>query len=138
MQSRQAGLPFDSHIHSRYNAIFWAARYPYRKIHNRLLVLITGMSAEKDIQGMIEAWLLRTIHIIATQSGHPRAIPPEELAEEIRLLTDVPVASEPNAAASLESALEIVTDDQLILATGSVFEVASVRVAWMERQKIGA
>ena len=99
------------------------------------MILITGMSADKDIQGMLEAWLPRTAHIITTTSGHPRAIPPEELADQIRKLTDVPVTAEQTAARSLQSALEIVRDDQLIIATGSVFEVASVRVAWMERQK---
>jgi len=123
-----------------------AAHNPYsaRALRNTLdqyypdkpMILITGMSADKDIQGMIEAWLPRTAHIITTQSGHPRAIPPEELAEEIRALTDVPVTAESNATSSLQSALKMVADDQLILATGSVFEVASVRVAWMEQPKM--
>jgi dihydrofolate synthase/folylpolyglutamate synthase len=102
------------------------------------MILITGMSEDKDIHGMIEAWLPRTARIITTDSGHPRAVPPDKLAEEIRALTDVPVTAEPNSMASLETALEMVGKDQLILATGSVFEVASVRIAWMERQKIGA
>jgi dihydrofolate synthase/folylpolyglutamate synthase len=105
---------------------------------NMPMILITGMSAEKDVHGMIEAWLPRTAHIIATQSGHPRAIPPDELANEIRSMTDVPVTSESDATASLHSALKMISDDQLILATGSVFEVASVRVAWMEQLQIGA
>jgi dihydrofolate synthase/folylpolyglutamate synthase len=99
----------------------------------RPMILITGMSADKDIKGMLEAWLSRTAHIIATQSGHPRAVPPDELADTIRSFTEVPVTSEPNATAALNSALEILNEDQLIIATGSVFEVASVRVAWMER-----
>ncbi len=123
-----------------------AAHNPYsaRALRNTLdqyypdkqMILITGMSADKDIQGMLEAWLPRTAHIIATQSGHPRAIPPEDLADKIRALTDMPVTAEPNAATSLQSALKMVADDQLILATGSVFEVASVRVAWMEQLKM--
>jgi dihydrofolate synthase/folylpolyglutamate synthase len=98
------------------------------------IVLILGFSAEKDIKGMLDAWLPRVSCLIATQSGHPRAILPEELAETIRTLTDLPVTSQPNAASALQFALETVREDQLVLATGSVFEVASVRVAWTERQ----
>ena len=101
----------------------------------RPMILITGMSADKDIQGMVEAWLPRTAYIITTQSGHPRAVPPEELADIIRTFTNIPVSAEPDATSALNTALEIVGDDQLIIATGSVFEVASVRVAWMERKK---
>jgi len=82
-----------------------------------------------------DAWLSRTAHIITTQSGHPRAIPPDELADIIRKMTDVPVSSQQTAAEALNAALEMIDDDQLIIATGSVFEVASVRVAWMERQR---
>ena len=99
------------------------------------MILITGMSADKDIQGMLDAWLSRTVHIITTQSGHPRAIQPDDLAETIRKLTDIPVTSQQTAAEALNAAMEMIADDQLIIATGSVFEVASVRVAWMERQK---
>jgi dihydrofolate synthase/folylpolyglutamate synthase len=103
---------------------------------NRPMILITGMSADKDIQGMISAWLPRTVHIIATQSGHPRAIPPGELVEAICSFTDVSVTAEPDATAALEAALEMVNKDQLIIATGSVFEVASVRIAWMKKQAV--
>jgi dihydrofolate synthase/folylpolyglutamate synthase len=99
------------------------------------MILITGMSADKDIQGMLDAWLSRTVHIITTQSGHPRAIQPHDLAEMIRKFTDVPVTSQQTAAEAVDAALEMIAEDQLIIATGSVFEVASVRVAWMERQK---
>jgi dihydrofolate synthase/folylpolyglutamate synthase len=102
---------------------------------NMPMILITGMSADKDVQGMIDAWLPRTAHIITTQSGHPRAIPPEELREAIRAYTDIPTTAKPNATAALNAALEIVNKDQLIIATGSVFEVASIRIAWMENQK---
>jgi dihydrofolate synthase/folylpolyglutamate synthase len=103
---------------------------------DRPMILITGMSADKDIQGMVSAWLPRTVHIITTQSGHPRAIPPGELAEAIRSFTDVSVTAEPDATAALKAALEMVSKDQLIIATGSVFEVASVRIAWKERQVV--
>ena len=102
------------------------------------MILITGMSADKDIQGMIDAWLPRTAHIITTQSGHPRAIPPDELADQIRKLTDVPVTAEQTAAKSLQAALEIVRDDQLIIATGSVFRSCQRAGRLDGTEKIGA
>ncbi len=99
------------------------------------IILILGISGDKDIQGMLNAWTSRTTQIITTQSGHPRAMPPEELAETIRALTDIPVSAQPDAAAALKSALEIYQGEQLIIATGSVFHVASIREAWLERQR---
>jgi dihydrofolate synthase/folylpolyglutamate synthase len=154
----------DDAIHRGFAETFWAGRFeilqnhppviidaahnPYsaralkdtldRYYPDKPMILITGMSADKDIKGMIKAWLPRTVRIVTTQSGHPRAIPPEKLAEEIRKLTDIPVTAKPTATKALNFALEKLLDDQLIIATGSVFEVASIRVAWMERQSIGA
>jgi len=98
------------------------------------LVLIVGFSADKDIQAMLSAWQPRTYHMIATQSGHPRAMSPAELAELAHALVGaaIPVTEEPNAAAALASALQIAGDDRLVIAAGSVFLAASVRVAWME------
>jgi len=102
-------------------------------------VLILGFSADKEIDKMVKTWLPRAQHIIATQSGHPRAMPPAELAEVIRNLTAIPVTTAPDAASALTTALEIAGDDQLIITAGSVFIAASVRVAWMEwAAEIGA
>jgi dihydrofolate synthase/folylpolyglutamate synthase len=99
------------------------------------MVLILGVSADKDIQGMLDAWLPRAVSVITTQSGHPRAMPPEEFAEIVRTMTDLPVTAQPDAAAALQFALQTIGEDQLILATGSVFHVASVRIAWLECQE---
>ena len=106
---------------------------------DRPYVLIVGFSADKEIDKMLKTWLPRAQHIIATQSGHPRAMPPAELAEVIRNLTAIPVTATPDAATALTTALEIAGDDQLIITVGSVFIAASVRVAWNERAaEIGA
>jgi dihydrofolate synthase/folylpolyglutamate synthase len=105
----------------------------------RPYVLIVGFSADKEIDKMVKTWLPRAEHIIATQSGHPRAMPPAELAEVIRNLTAIPVTATADAATALTTALEIAGDDQLIITAGSVFIAASVRVAWNERAaEIGA
>jgi folylpolyglutamate synthase/dihydropteroate synthase len=82
----------------------------------------------------MRAWLPRAEHIITTQSGHPRAMPPEELTQVVRGLTDTPVTAQEDASSALQRALEIAGDDKLIVATGSVFMAASFRVAWLEHQ----
>ena len=106
---------------------------------DRPYVLIVGFSADKEIDKMVKTWLPRAQHIIATHSGHPRAMPPAELAEEIRNFTAIPVTATPDAATALTTALEIAGVDQLIITAGSVFIAASVRVAWNERAaEIGA
>jgi len=98
------------------------------------IVLIVGFSADKDISGMLRAWLPRAEHIITTQSGHPRAMPPEELAEVVRSLTEIPVSAQKDAKSALQSALEVAGDKDLIVTAGSVFMAASIRVAWFEKQ----
>ncbi len=97
---------------------------------NKPLILIVGFSADKDITNMLNIWLPRVQHIIATQSGHPRAMSPDELADVIHSLTDIPVTVRPSAAAALAAAREIAGEDQLIITAGSIFIAASVRVAW--------
>lgn len=101
---------------------------------DKAIVLVVGFSADKDIPGMLQAWLPRVEHIIATQSGHPRAMPPEELAEVVRSLTETPVTAQEDAKSALQLALEIAGDDHLIVTAGSVFVAASIRVAWLEKQ----
>ncbi len=116
-----------------------AAHNPYsaRALRNTLdqyfpdrpLVLIVGFSADKEISAMLEAWLPRARRVIATQSGHPRAMPPEEIAALVRGLSDLPVSTAPDASAALAEARALVKEGGLILGTGSLFLAASLRAA---------
>lgn len=98
------------------------------------MILIVGFSADKDVSSMLNAWLPRARMVIATESGHPRAMPAAELAELVRSLKDIPVSATPNATEALNTALENLGPDDLIITAGSVFMAASLRVAWIERQ----
>jgi dihydrofolate synthase/folylpolyglutamate synthase len=96
------------------------------------VTLVFGVSADKDIAGMLNMLLPRVSSIITTQSGHPRAMQPDELAEIVGAF-GCPVQSQPNAEASLALARDLVADNGLILVTGSIFIAASARASWFGR-----
>jgi len=100
----------------------------------RPLVLIVGFSADKDVPAMLNAWLPHARQVIATQSGHPRAMPPGEIAAVVRKISDLPVTTAPDAAAALAEARRLASEDDLILGTGSIFLAASVRIAALDPQ----
>jgi dihydrofolate synthase/folylpolyglutamate synthase len=101
-------------------------------------VLLFGASEDKDIEGMMAELSPRVSEVIAVQSFHPRAIDPQRLVEvaerhdkPARIIVDIPEA--------LDTALRIAGDDQLVLATGSIFVVAATRESWMNRtEKTGS
>jgi dihydrofolate synthase/folylpolyglutamate synthase len=95
--------------------------------------LIFGVSEDKDIEGMIQALSPHLKNVITTQSGHPRAMHPQKLADQLQGF-GLPIEAVETAAQALELALEKADQESLILATGSLFLAASVRVAWFERQ----
>lgn len=97
------------------------------------LVLIFGASEDKDIPGMLAELLPRAREVIFTQAVHPRALETEALARYAAPFGK-PVFQATPPAAALELALQRAAGEALILATGSLFVAASVRIAWRERQ----
>lgn len=103
--------------------------FPGRRVH-----LIFGASADKDIDGMLEALLPRATTVICAQAEHPRAVEPGELlahvthkaqalglAPAVEAVTPVPRA--------LARAFELAQADDVIVACGSLFIVAEVQAA---------
>lgn len=95
------------------------------------VILLFGASEDKDITGIFEELSPRVQEVVAVKSFHPRAIEPERLVElaeshgkPARIVADIPEA--------LDVALKIAGDQQLVLATGSIFVVAAVQEAWVE------
>jgi dihydrofolate synthase/folylpolyglutamate synthase len=99
--------------------------------HERM-ILILGTSADKDINAMLDAILPLADRVWVTQAHHPRAAAPEALLEHIanhgRQAQVVPIDR------ALETALGQAGADDLILATGSLFIVADIRMQWYKRQ----
>lgn len=98
----------------------------------RPLVMIFGVSADKDVGAFIEQLGPRLKQVVATRAEHPRAMPPEVLAERVRGL-GIAAAAAPTVEAALPLALELAGEEALVLATGSVFLAAAVRQVWREQ-----
>jgi dihydrofolate synthase/folylpolyglutamate synthase len=95
------------------------------------LILVFGISEDKQLDGMYEAILPRTAHLICTKADHPRAMDAEELAHRAGGF-ETSVEAVPEVAAALRRALDLVTGDRVVLVAGSIFVAASARIAWFE------
>lgn len=96
----------------------------------RPVVLVFGVSEDKDIEGMLAELLPRVSQVITTQSVHPRAIDAEKLAELARQHGALPVKAVLPVEAALAEALALAGNDAVVLVTGSLFIVAAVRDVW--------
>jgi dihydrofolate synthase/folylpolyglutamate synthase len=94
----------------------------------RRVTLILGVSADKDVAGILEPLGTAVDRVIATQSSHPRAMPAAELQRRLPVLGRS-AAAEPDPAAALAAALKQAGEDALLVC-GSVFLVEQVRAAW--------
>jgi dihydrofolate synthase/folylpolyglutamate synthase len=94
----------------------------------RPLVLIFGVSADKDISGMFDALLPAVDHLIAAQAIHPRALAPDEIAALARqqgfsgTIEQIPAVDQ-----ALDRASVLAGSDGMICVTGSLFIVGEVR-----------
>jgi dihydrofolate synthase/folylpolyglutamate synthase len=95
------------------------------------LILVFGISEDKQLEGMYQAILPRTSHLICTQADHPRAMEAAVLADRAN---DYPCSVEaiPIVKDALSRALKLADQNQLVLAAGSIFLAASARIAWYE------
>lgn len=97
----------------------------------RPVVLLFGVSEDKDVFGMFTELLPRTREVIATQSIHPRAMKAEEivsLAHRFGRPARVVLPVE----RALEEALAVAGEDAALVVAGSLFVAAAAREAWQE------
>jgi len=93
------------------------------------LILVFGISEDKQLDSMLAEILPRTKTLICTQADHPRAMDPYQLAERADgLVTEIKVF--PEVGTALKEAVDLVDKDQIVLVTGSIFVAASARIAW--------
>lgn len=102
---------------------------------DRPIILLFGASEDKDVTGMFIELLPRVRQCFATQSIHPRAMSPAHL-KELAEPFGVPVTNVSTVEEALDEALRAAGEDALLLVTGSIFVVAGVREAWMEKVKM--
>jgi dihydrofolate synthase/folylpolyglutamate synthase len=95
--------------------------------HDRT-ILIWGVSADKDLDGMLDAILPAADDVLVTQAHHPRAADPQSLADRVRQHgREAHVAPIDTV---LEQALSMAGERDLICGAGSLFVVADLRTAW--------
>ena len=99
------------------------------------LVLVLGVSEDKNVSGIIEELLPNTIQIICTQSTHPRAMDSQRLMEYTRSY-GVPVKICNPVGDALREAEKIGGNQAVVLVTGSIFVAATARIAWIEALEV--
>jgi dihydrofolate synthase/folylpolyglutamate synthase len=97
----------------------------------RPVVLIFGVSDDKNVLGMINELLPGTIHIFCSQSTHPRAMDAEKLLKQILPITGSASAIN-DIRTALEKAIILAGKNAVVLVTGSIFVAATARIAWLE------
>jgi dihydrofolate synthase/folylpolyglutamate synthase len=91
--------------------------------------LIFGASEDKDVGGILKELAPRVSKVYATRSEHPRALDPQLIAGQCRILKlDVIVLD--NVETSLERACQETGEGSVILATGSIFIAAAVKMIY--------
>lgn len=98
-------------------------------------ILILGMSADKDIDGMLSVILPRVRKVITTRSIHPRAMNPYELLRKVKVYHSKAEAIYLIEAA-IQKAVKEAKNEMGIVITGSVFVAAAGRAVWHEIKKI--
>ena len=98
-------------------------------------VLVLSILADKDVEGMLAAFSALGRRLVATSSGHPRALDAADLAGLARpYFEEVEVIADPTAARAL--ARELAGTDGAVLASGSLYlllalaDVRSSYVPW--------
>lgn len=102
---------------------------------NRAIVIF-GASSDKDITGMAEELGLFASHIILTASGHARSAGVQYLTETFHK-AGIETLRADNPPQALANALALATEDDLILATGSLFLAAEIQTRYAEAKDLG-
>lgn len=91
------------------------------------VTLMLGVSADKDLAGIIEPLRPRLAQVVATQSAHPRAMPATDLQQRLAAL-GVSAEALPDVAKALARATALAGESGLVLVAGSVFLVEQSRI----------
>ena len=100
------------------------ALYPGRRVH-----CVFGVVADKDRGPMLRALLPACASVHLTPLDTPRSLPPERYLDEARALC-AEVSAYPSLNAALAGARVRAAPGDVLLCTGSLFLVGSVRARW--------
>lgn len=97
---------------------------------------VFGVSADKDVAGMLEELAPRAASFIFTQAHHARAMPPDALAH-LAAFYGGETRTASNVAEALELATRVAGDEGVICITGSLFIAAEARALVLNIPKDG-
>jgi dihydrofolate synthase/folylpolyglutamate synthase len=92
----------------------------------RRLLLIFGVAADKDVDGILRELVPSASLIALTRSRSPRACPPADLLQRVRALRDVEAVACETPQAALAVARERAEPEDLICVTGSFYLAGEV------------
>ena len=100
-----------------------------RALSYERLILVLGTSSDKDVEAMARELGPAIDHVVLTQSGHPRALPIEELQGRFAPWTNASITTAPDVQLAIHAARSLAQADDLICVAGSLFVVAAAREA---------
>jgi dihydrofolate synthase/folylpolyglutamate synthase len=101
-----------------------------RYLKYRRLLLIVGVSRDKNVSQMVELLAAGKPQVFVSRSRHPRSLAPATLAAQFRA-QGVDAAETGTVAEAVDQALSVAEPADLVLATGSLFVAAEVREAML-------
>lgn len=102
-------------------------------LNGKSIILLFGVSEDKDIHGMLDQLMPRVDLFIATKSIHPRAMDAVKLVELAQQYGKPTLMTE-SVEEGVTSALEKAGSNSAIVVAGSIFVAAAVREIWANRQ----
>jgi dihydrofolate synthase/folylpolyglutamate synthase len=96
---------------------------------NKEIILIFGVSEDKDIKGILAQLLPKVKFMVATQSTHPRALQAEKLVE-LAQESGCPAIATSEISGALEEAYKRADHETAIIVAGSIFVAAAAREEW--------
>jgi dihydrofolate synthase/folylpolyglutamate synthase len=94
---------------------------------NKKIIFLIGVLMDKNYEAMMKIILPYGNRFIVVQPENPRALSKSELANFLRESFDVNVIEAINVKDGINSALEMVGEDEIIIAFGSLYMVGSIR-----------
>jgi dihydrofolate synthase/folylpolyglutamate synthase len=89
---------------------------------DRPQILVLGISANKDLSGIVSNLARDTKAVIVTKARHSRAASPEAIRQELSRLGIAAIVTE-HLETALERARELAAEQDMIIVTGSLFLV---------------
>jgi dihydrofolate synthase / folylpolyglutamate synthase len=123
-------------VDGAHNAASFAALFAALRRHFRFrrLVLVLGMMADKDVEGIMrEINAAGVSAIIATAANSLRAIPPDDLRKRAARATGADVIPARDAASALRMARSKAGPDDMILVAGTLY-LAAEALRWYAAQ----